>query len=77
MKKNKPENPSAFPTTKNEYINNSYDLPTIGLFGGMTLRDYFAAKAMQSYINQANWSDDQCSRFSYRIADSMLKQREI
>jgi hypothetical protein len=44
---------------------------------GMTLRDYFAAKAMQAYVahNKAYDFDD-ISAISFRVADSMLKARE-
>lgn len=51
--------------------------------GGMTLRDYFAAKAMQgamaSFINgiPANAeTDTQLAKASYLIADAMLAERE-
>ena len=48
---------------------------------GMTLRDYFAAKAMQAQIgNPLKLGDDEAHRLiaerSYRMADAMLKQRE-
>jgi hypothetical protein len=43
---------------------------------GMTLRDYFAAKAMQAYIQ--NFSDDSdISRYAYALADAMMKAREV
>ena len=47
---------------------------------GMTLRDYFAAKAMQAYFTEPNvgfGSDviEAGSRAAYRIADAMLKAR--
>ena len=41
---------------------------------GMTLRDYFAAKAMQSLPIQ-NWNPEYVAEFSYGIADAMLKER--
>ena len=43
---------------------------------GMTLRDYFAAKAMQVFIanNDTDW--DQDVQDAYAIADKMLKERE-
>jgi hypothetical protein len=48
---------------------------------GMTLRDYFAAKAMQGFL--ANFDDevslDQSQGFAtvcYALADTMLKARE-
>jgi hypothetical protein len=46
--------------------------------GGMTLRDYFAAKAMQAdmaagvHENEFAWS----AARSYKMADAMLKARE-
>ena len=47
---------------------------------GMTLRDYFAAKAMQAYFTDPNvgfGSDviEAGSQAAYRIADAMLKAR--
>ena len=49
--------------------------------GGMTMRDYFAAKAMQAYFTDPNvgfGSDvvEAGARAAYRIADAMLKARE-
>ncbi|WP_067486718.1 MULTISPECIES: hypothetical protein [Dickeya] len=51
-------------------------------FTGMTLRDYFAAKAMQAWLSQIapeemedmmnRWADN-----SYEMADAMLKAREV
>lgn len=59
------------------------DTPHIGL--GMSFRDYFAAKAMQSIIkyNPSNGIDDesinefmrQVAKYSYVAADAMLKER--
>jgi len=48
---------------------------------GMTLRDYFAAKAMQALINGYVRTDMKVepkvdSERSYEIADAMLKARE-
>ena len=42
--------------------------------GGMTLRDYFAAKAMQSFIGVYSHEGD-ISRNAYKVADAMLKAR--
>jgi len=78
-----PENPHAFPF---EATDKSIEFHT-----GMTLRDYFAAKAMQAAItNEAllttigkgakeyGLTNSQAvSKFSYDIADGMLKQREL
>jgi hypothetical protein len=46
--------------------------------GGMTLRDYFAAKAMQSIIDQQDahrGEVDSAAWMAYRMADAMLKAR--
>ncbi len=48
----------------------------------MTLRDYFAAQAMQGFIAYANHkginmpSDDELAGAAYQLADAMLKARE-
>ena len=66
--------------------------PALHLDGhqGMTLRDYFAAKAMQGLFSSMgeitnSWSKmakdiplkDYISDYSYEVADAMLKQREL
>lgn len=45
---------------------------------GMSLRDYFAARAMQSLVaNGASLGSDQrTAEISYRIADAMISARE-
>ena len=43
-------------------------------FQGMTLRDYFAAKAMQAMVNTQYF--DTTARLAYERADAMLKARE-
>ena len=68
------ENPQAFPIS---------ELGTHGTYG-MTLRDYFAAKAMQGMVTSQqdvemrghpDWRDE-FSREAYRYADAMLAARE-
>ncbi|WP_234116713.1 hypothetical protein [Citrobacter freundii] len=47
--------------------------------GGMTLRDYFAAKAMQAMLSNQewnNWSSEQHAEHAYGVADEMLRARE-
>lgn len=64
---------SAFPATA--YDDNGQ------MSQGMSLRDYFAAKAMQATVQA--WiarsiyphTDDDVARNAYAIADSMLKER--
>jgi hypothetical protein len=46
--------------------------------GGMTLRDYFAAKAMQSMNGRQDYLDASASAIAldaYALADAMLKAR--
>jgi hypothetical protein len=45
---------------------------------GMTLRDYFAAKAMQTLVDAYSISDyfPELSRLAYQMADAMLAQRK-
>ena len=60
----------AFPTPRYER-GDMYSL-------GMTLRDYFAARAMQSYLSgddRDSFSYDEWARASYQMADSMLITR--
>ena len=48
-------------------------------FQGMTLRDYFAAKAMQSMNMREDYIDTPANVIaldSYELADAMLKARE-
>lgn len=47
---------------------------------GMTLRDYFAAKAMQGYVSRLGFEppgdyDKTISLWAYEMADAMLKVR--
>jgi hypothetical protein len=44
-------------------------------FQGMTLRDYFAAKAMP-YLMSAYEDIDAIAGVAYKVADAMLKARE-
>ena len=55
--------------------------PTETAFGyeeGMTLRDYFAAKAMTGLLTAelvGEYSNEHVAEISYRIADAMMKAR--
>ena len=67
------QKPNAFPYSgEGDYMNYSK---------GMTLRDYFAAKAMQALIiangpaPQGGWPT-YAERTAYLVADAMLKARE-
>jgi hypothetical protein len=43
---------------------------------GMTLRDYFAAKAMQTIAANPHWTEEGIAEAAYKQADAMLKARE-
>jgi len=72
-------NPPAFPSY--EYQKSYGQMMAVG---GMTLRDYMAAKAMQGlmhnyhpcdFLEHKDWLED-ISMASYQMADAMLKARE-
>ena len=48
-------------------------------FQGMTLRDYFAAKAMQGWLVETSEgvSVTAVARFAYEVADAMMKARGV
>ena len=57
----------------------AFPSPTDGMLDneGMTLRDYFAAKAMQGCIAAGRFQGyASCAADSYAMADAMLKKRE-
>jgi hypothetical protein len=62
-------NESAFPIPGSQYRHTK----------GMTLRDYFAAKAMQAIVSKevshVSWVDEYAKN-AYKMADAMLKARE-
>lgn len=45
------------------------------LYDGMTLRDYFAATAMQGLLANGNTRGANLIRLSYQIADEMMSAR--
>jgi hypothetical protein len=68
MKTKKPKNEPAFPS------------PHFECDEGMTLRDYFAAKAMQGLLAKMIYAPSDIVNYTeqaYLIADGMLKQREL
>jgi len=56
----------------------NYNAPTKIYYPGMTLRDYFAAAALQGMLsdNRINDSFENLSDVSYKCADAMLKAKE-
>jgi hypothetical protein len=68
---NKPTNPPAFPV--------QFQGTTEPILSGMTLRDYFAARAMQAYIPDAIQKSalmKDVATEAYWYADEMLKARK-
>jgi hypothetical protein len=69
-------NPPAFPSsnevTLNDWVSSGHS--------GMTLRDYFAAKAMQSLLSDPDWRMDMdfsdTARAAHKMADAMLEARD-
>jgi hypothetical protein len=69
---------SAFPSPPSQHSNGFYSTGE-----GMTLRDYFAAKAMSAVLKEL-WQQGEHSspipplaaKFAYEMADAMLKARE-
>ena len=67
---NKPTNPQAFPN------------PHLRDDSGITMRDYFAARAMQSLLVTTNGVigtnryEYRVAEESYKLADEMMKARE-
>jgi len=75
----------AFPVPS--YVNASGETHDVS-FKGMTLRDYFAAKAMQVILQSQyedgiyvgdhdNISEQVCANSAYIMADAMLKARDL
>ena len=67
---------SAFPST--QYVSG---ISPTGHSVGMTLRDYFAAKAMQGLLAQRlgtalSSTVETAADYAYAMADAMLKARE-
>ena len=74
INKEKPmDNQPAFPTSNWQKITPMAS----GYNEGMTLRDYFAAKAMQGMMVDVEQPRcDYIARTAYEVADAMLKARE-
>ena len=50
------------------------------IYSEMSLRDYFAAKAMQAFCSDSDWRQDmmpgETAKAAYHQADAMMKARE-
>lgn len=66
-----PSGGPAYPT--NQYANG---ISPSGHSQGMTLRDYFAAQAMQGLCAHGNVNPEQMARAAYIVANAMLEARK-
>jgi hypothetical protein len=77
---NKDDGGSAFPNAPLYSLQEEdgiYELLVDEQSSGMTLRDYFAAQAMQALISRKDFEfDDSAWKNAYDAADAMLKARE-
>ena len=67
-------NEPAFPST------NQGPTTEPEIYYGITIRDYFAAKAMQSYLldkDRDSFTFEQWAEASYEMADAMLEARSV
>ena len=58
---------------------NVHDPKTGSMSHGMSLRDYFAAKAMPGMLSENSgirYPTDELVDFAYKIADAMMKARD-
>ena len=66
----------AFPSPPSQHSNGFYSTGN-----GMTLRDYFAAAALQglmaAHTSGGCLVDDLYAKYAYDLADAMLKQRDL
>lgn len=64
----------AFPRPFHETVDGNFSIAQTG----MTLRDYFAAKALQGLLAadaECGFKPDTASEYAYRFADAMLAAR--
>jgi hypothetical protein len=80
----------AFPVNEDQYRYGIGEFVETTKFDGMTLRDYFAAKALQGFCANpsvfasngmtgwaiVNCTSDQLAEYCTTLADAMLKARE-
>lgn len=62
----------AYPTHQNVFRDG---VMTCGEFGGMTLRDYFAAAALTGMVARFGFQKNDAAEVSYWYADAMLAER--
>jgi hypothetical protein len=73
----KTENPPAFPFAFQERDAQGNPIHELVAEPGMSLRDYFAAKAMQAMASEATlWKHSEIPDKAYKLADAMLATRQ-
>jgi len=67
----------AFPTPTFS-INDEARVTAVGGEGGMDLRDYFAAQAMQGLLSDGvgSLSDEELADWAYKLADALMEARK-
>lgn len=66
---------SAFPSPSHQFKEDGRILWDIKAPQGMTILDYFAAKAMQALVTESS-KEEAVAEWAYRQAAAMLKEKE-
>ena len=68
----------AFPEVNYVKPGGEIGVSIMAISGGMDLRDYFAAKALQGLLNEAHddFSNKAITELSYSLADAMMEARK-
>lgn len=69
-------NGPVFPSLMCSQNNSTGEITNYQSEAGMTLRDYFAAKALMSLVSMPLNDERAAAIIAYRIADAMLAARE-
>ena len=71
MNKNIDNGGPAFPVPPIQHSNGFYSTGE-----GMSIRDYFAAAALQGNLIEPTASNEDIAKYAYSLADAMLKARK-
>jgi len=77
MEMSRPESRSVFPTVETNAGTDCYgrNYTNIELYGGMTLRDWFAGQALAGLMTYYHYATPDLAMRAYDVADLMLKER--
>lgn len=68
-------NDSMYPTTGKEFINNSDHDITVGLYGGLTKREFFAALIMaQTIVKWGSGHEERCAKDAVVATDHLINE---